>query len=47
MPSLDEELEWSSALTERVIRVETKVYKCTSTVEATFIKRRVEEDKWP
>ena len=45
LPTLEEELVWSSTLVERATKVETRMYKRTSKVEEAFIKRRIEEDK--
>ena len=44
LPSLDEELQWSSALVERATRTEGEMYKRSSTVEVVYILKRVEED---
>ena len=45
LPSLDEELQWSSTLVERATRTETGMYKCTSATEVAYILKRVKEDK--
>ena len=45
LPSLDEELQWSSTLVEKATRVEAGMYKRTSSMEVAYILRRVEEDK--
>jgi len=45
LPELDAEIEWVSNLEERASRVEGNMFKCTSTAEAEFIRRRIEEDK--
>ena len=45
LPTLDEELHWSSTLVERAARTETGMYKHTSSAEVAYILKRVEEDK--
>nr|XP_020172061.1 protein ENL-like [Aegilops tauschii subsp. strangulata] len=45
LPTLDEELHWSSTLVERAARTETGMYKHTSSTEVAYILKRVEEDK--
>ena len=45
LPSLDEELQWSSTLVEKATRVEDGMYKRTSAAEVTYILKRVAEDK--
>nr|XP_020194144.1 uncharacterized protein LOC109779957 [Aegilops tauschii subsp. strangulata] len=45
LPTLDEELQWSSTLVERATRAKTGMYKRTFVAEVAYILKRVEEDK--
>ena len=42
LPTLDEELEWSSALVGKATSVVTEMYKRTSSMDVAYIMRRIE-----